>query len=208
MSEACKHLHSILAKLPRLRAGFDPETLPQNGLYFLFENGESGHGGARIVRVGTHTGQNNLIKRIREHLFAANKGRSVFRKHIGRCLLSKTKDPFLHQWEIDLTTKKAKEKYGLQIDKDILRKTEEAVTKFMNENFSFVIHKIEEKVQRLDAEKHLLSTIAQCTECSPSQKWLGLHHPNPIIRESGLWNIQGINEASASKTDIEKIFEH
>ncbi|MSP93707.1 MAG: hypothetical protein EXR00_00415 [Alphaproteobacteria bacterium] len=34
-----------------------------------------------------------------------NKDRSIFRKHVGRCLLAKSGDPLLAQWEIDLTTK-------------------------------------------------------------------------------------------------------
>ena len=42
--------------------------VPPNGVYVLFEMGEEGHGGERIVRIGTHTGQNNLAPRIREHL--------------------------------------------------------------------------------------------------------------------------------------------
>ena len=80
MSEACHYLHDTLSRLPRLKRE-DLAHIPQNGIYVLFENGEQGHGGDRIVRVGTHRGRNNLPGRIREHLYKANKDRSIFRKH-------------------------------------------------------------------------------------------------------------------------------
>ena len=38
-----------------------------------------------------------------------NKDRSIFRKNIGRAILNKNQDPFLGQWELDLTTRKAKD---------------------------------------------------------------------------------------------------
>lgn len=206
MSEACQYLHAILSEWPRFKAGFDVAAIPQNGLYFLFENGETGHRSNRIVRVGTHRGANNLAKRIREHLFTANKDRSIFRKHVGRCLLSQGKDPFLTQWEIDLTTKAAREKHGCHIDMDKLRLAEEAVSKYMNGNFSFVVLEIKERADRLTIEESCIATIANCSECGPSKNWLGLHHPNPTIKESGLWNVQGLDGPLLDKTDMEGIF--
>ena len=46
---------------------FNPKDIPLNGIYIMFEEGEFAHGGKRIVRVGTHTGPNNLRNRIAEH---------------------------------------------------------------------------------------------------------------------------------------------
>jgi hypothetical protein len=198
MSAACQFLHERLVKLPRLRAGFDPRTLPGNGLYFLFENEEAAHGGERIVRVGTHTGENNLPKRLNEHLYTPNKDRSIFRKHVGRCILSQRNDPFLEAWEIDLTTKKAREKSGHLVDKQRWAEVEKEVSRYINENFSFVVLKITEKESRMRAEMDLLGSVAQCTECRASGHWLGLHHPNRAIRESGLWNIRGLDSAPIS----------
>jgi hypothetical protein len=68
MTEACQHLHDVLSRLPRFTRE-DLAQIPKNGLYILFEKGEEAHGGERIVRVGTHRGQNNLPARIREHLY-------------------------------------------------------------------------------------------------------------------------------------------
>ena len=143
MTDACQHLHDRLSRLPRLKRE-DLAKVPKNGIYVLFENGEQAHGRERIVRVGTHRGQNNLPGRIREHLYKTNKDRSIFRKHVGRCLLAKAGDPFLAQWEIDLTTKASRTLNEGKIDKAQLQKVEADVTRYMVENFSFAVLRFDE----------------------------------------------------------------
>jgi len=203
MSQVCRHLHETLVTWPRFTAGFDPANIPANGLYFLFETGEKAHGVERIVRVGTHTGQDNLPKRLNEHLYTPNKDRSIFRKHIGRCLLARQGDPFLEFWEIDLTTRKNREKFEHLVDKEQLAETEEMVTAYITANFSFTVLYVQDKDSRLKAESGLLSTIAQCQESKASPEWLGNHHPNSVIRASGLWNIQGLDKEPFSIEDVE-----
>ena len=66
-----------------------------------------------------------------------NKDRSIFRKHVGRCLLAK--DPFLQQWQIDLTTKSSREMHTHRIDRDRLQEVENDVTGYMTANFSFSV---------------------------------------------------------------------
>ena len=202
----CEFLHRELVKMPRFRYGFNLKDIPKNGIYVLFENGEFAHSGERIVRVGTHTGQNNLPKRLKEHLYTPNKDRSVFRKHIGRSLLTRRDDPFLETWEIGLTSRKDRERFAHQVDKSLLAAVEQEVSGYMNSNFSFAVLRVEGKDDRLKAEAGLLSTIAACSCCSPSQNWLGLHHPHSTIRESGLWNIQGLRKAPIEQADVERLF--
>ena len=72
MTEACQYLHETLSRLPQLRRD-DLVGVPPNGVYVLFEKGEYGHGGNRIVRVGTRRGANNLAPRVREHLYSQTK---------------------------------------------------------------------------------------------------------------------------------------
>jgi len=192
MTEACQYLHDKLSRLRRFRRG-DLANVPPNGVYVLFEMGEEGHGGERIVRIGTHTGQNNLAARLREHLYTPNKDRSIFRKHVGRCLLARGKDPFLAQWEIDLTTKSSREMHSHKIDEVRLKEVEDEVTRYMIRNFSFVVLSFDTQAQRLRIEKGLLSTIFHCQDCSPSDTWLGKSHPkSAVIRSCGLWNVQGL----------------
>jgi hypothetical protein len=116
MIEVCPELHRILERLPHHQFPFDDALIPLNGIYILFEDGEKAHGTNRIVRIGTHTGKDQLRSRLKQHFILENKDRSIFRKNIGRALLNKEKDPFLEKWELDLTTREAKENLGFQID--------------------------------------------------------------------------------------------
>jgi hypothetical protein len=192
MTEACHYLHDKLSRLPRYRRE-DLAKIPLNGVYVLFEKGEQGHGGERIVRVGTHTGQNNLPKRIHEHLYEPNKDRSIFRKHVGRCLLASVDDVFLAQWEIDLTSRASREENANKIDKNRLQEVESDVTCYMIEKFSFAVLRFDRKAERLQIEEKLLSTIFNCHDCGPSIEWLGKSHPTwASIRDTGLWNVQGL----------------
>ena len=109
MSHKYKWLHEILEELPLIKYPFELKLLPLNGIYFFYEKGQIwGHGGnkLRIVRIGTHKG-NNFRNRIAEHyLFNVRKmnfnidspkpsDRSIFRKNIGRAFLYKNGDPYL-----------------------------------------------------------------------------------------------------------------
>src|SRR3989344_2894303 len=107
----CESLHTWVRMLPIFRFPFDGEEISANGIYFLFEKGERAHGGARIVRVGTHTGEGQLLSRLKQHFITPNKDRSIFRKNIGRALLSCDEDSFLADWELDLTSAAARARH-------------------------------------------------------------------------------------------------
>lgn len=205
MTDACHYLHESLSRLPRLKRE-DLAKVPKNGIYILFENGERGHGGDRIVRVGTHRGQNNLPGRIREHLYKTNKDRSIFRKHVGRCLLARAGDPFLGQWEIDLTTKASRVLNEAKVDKARLQEIESEVTSYMVENFSFAVLRFDSEEDRRNYEECLLSTIFQCSDCGPSETWLGKHHPkSDILKNCGLWNVQSLGGTVLSVDEARRV---
>ncbi len=207
MTDTCRYLHHTLSRLPRLKRK-DLAKVPDNGIYVLFENGEQGHDGERIVRVGTHRGQNNLPGRIREHLYKSNKDRSIFRKHVGRCLLAKAGDPFLAQWEIKLTTKASRALSEGKVDKTRLQEVEADVTRYMVENFSFSILRFESEEDRLHYEECLLSTIYACPDCGPFGTWLGRFHPtSEVIRTCGLWNVQGLAGKVLSLDEAKRLVE-
>lgn len=202
MSEACQLLHDVLSAMPRLRAGCPANQIPANGIYVVFEAGEQAHGTQRIVRIGTHTGQNNLPKRLVEHLYTPNKDRSIFRKHVGRCLLASEQNPLIEQWNLDRTTRKSRENASIIVNMVELEKIEQRVSDYITEHFSFCVIPVEHKQDRLTLEAGLLSTIASCLECRPSKNWLGLHHPNQTISGGGLWNIQNLRKAPLSVQEI------
>lgn len=199
---ACQQLHDAFSRLKRQGPAYQPEDIPANGIYVVFEKGEKAHGTDRIVRVGTHTGQDNLAGRLNEHLFTPNKDRSIFRKHVGRCLLASRDDPFLPFWNICLTKRADKEKYGSLVDRKQLAYVEQQVSAYITSNLTFSVIAVADKPMRLHLEKTLIATIASCPHCHPSSQWLGRHHPDDVIRHGGLWNIQGVKGRGFSEAEV------
>lgn len=192
MNELCESVHRFLAGLHRCHFPFSREEIASDGVYILFEKGEKAHGTDRIVRIGTHTGDHNLPLRLLEHFVNENKDRSIFRKNIGRAFLEKNNDPFQKQWEWDLTSSEAKQIYSQKLDNKQQAKTEKRITRYIQSNLSFTVVPVKSKKQRLDLESCLIALVAQCNDCKPSKGWLGLHSPIPAIKDSGLWQRQGL----------------
>ncbi|MFT5526455.1 MAG: hypothetical protein ACI9HK_004431 [Pirellulaceae bacterium] len=198
----CANLHELFRQSPVHRFPFDAAALPRNGIYILFEKGETGHGGNRIVRVGTHTGNNQLPSRIKQHFLNENKDRSIFRKNIGRCLLNRADDPFLKFWNLDLTSRAAREEHQHKVDFVSQKEIERQVTKFLQTQFWFVAFEVPEKEVRLDLESKIISTVSLCEECRPSPGWLGLSSPTKRIRDSGLWLVNELWKTPLSGGDF------
>jgi hypothetical protein len=200
----CERLHKIFNALKRHRFPFDESLVPKNGIYVLFENGERAHGDCdRIVRIGTHTGKDNLPQRLIEHFLKENKDRSIFRKNIGRALLNQKQDAFLKQWEIDLTSNVARRQYAGQIDLKRLSQVEKTVSAVIRDFFTFCVFRVDDKQYRLELEEHMIAAVNYCDSCNPSKTWLGNHSPKSQIKESGLWLVQGLNGRKMGTEDLE-----
>jgi hypothetical protein len=203
MSATCAQLHSLARQGTLHRFPFERSQLPRDGIYALFEAGEESHGGARIVRVGTHTGDHQLPSRLLQHFVNENKDRSIFRKNIGRALLTRASDPFLAKWEVDRTSRRARD--GFHVDAAKLRAIESEVTCYLRERLPFVVFSIEDKASRLTLESRMISTLSLCEECQPSANWLGHHSPRARIRETGLWLINELFKTPLCDADIERL---
>ena len=206
MNELCYQLHHLFQQIPRFRFPFASNKIPLNGIYILFEKGEVAHGTDRIVRVGTHTGNDQLRSRLEQHFIKENKDRSIFRKNIGRAILARNNDPFFKQWELDLTTRAAKEKYNGLIDGRKQKEVEKQVTEYIQNHFSFVGFQVDDKEKRLTLESKIISTVSLCKECRPSQEWLGLSSPKDKIRESGLWIVNELYKQPLSDSDYNELY--
>lgn len=187
MSKECEKIHDLIRGLARHGFPFDELKIPSDGIYILFEKGEKGHHGDRIVRVGTHTGTKQLRSRLKQHFLNENKDRSIFRKNIGRALLNQNNDQFLEFWELDLTTKKARDNYSSLIDFDRQKLIETQVSEYIQGNFSFCVFEVNRKDERIEIESKIISTVSLCEDCKPSITWLGNSSPKEKIVESGLW---------------------
>lgn len=202
MSKQCEELHKIFNSMKKHSFPFAEKEIPLNGIYILFEKGEKAHGFDRIVRVGTHTGQNNLKKRLKEHFLNENKDRSIFRKNIGRCLLKD--DPFLEKWELTPLIKQVREAHP-EIDFRKQREVERQVTRYIQENFSFVVFEIKDKTKRLEFESKIISTVSSCKKCPASKNWFGRYSPKEKIRKSGLWLVNELYKEPLSESELKEI---
>jgi hypothetical protein len=205
MHQLCEELHLWANALSGVSCPFDPRALPLNGLYLLFEKGETAHGRSRIVRVGTHTGHDQLRSRLQQHFIVENKDRSIFRKNIGRALLNKEQDLFLSDWELDLTSRQAKVKYAGRIDIERQKAVEKRVSDYIQSSFSFVVLRVDDRHQRLRLESRLISTLSLCETCQPSPAWLGLFSPKEKIRESGLWLVNELYRQPLSGEEFREL---
>ncbi len=205
MSQICYDIHQLFNDLQRFSFPFNDHEIPKNGIYILFEKGERGHDGDRIVRVGTHTGVDQLRSRLKQHFLKENKDRSIFRKNIGRAILSQNNDSFLRQWEWDLTTRANKDKYLPLLGKEKQAQVEKQVSAYIQNSFSFVVFEVNSKDQRLELESKIISTVSQCDECRPSDHWLGNYSPKHKIRESGLWLVNELYKTPLNLDDLQAL---
>ena len=207
MSETCKWIHEQLELLPIFKYPFDSKLLPNNGIYFFYEEGEnSDHGNgrnrSRIVRIGTHK-ENNFKSRISEH-FLLNESkmkftqtnpkpsdRSIFRKNIGRALLNKRRDfDYLRIWEIDFTSSinRTNHSHLRNIEKE--RDIEYQITELLRKGFYFRLISLEGQKKRMGKsgiESRLIGQVASCEVCKPSDDWLGKFSTKPPIKNGKLW---------------------
>jgi len=224
MSEECKKIHQLIEQLPLIRIGddFDFKTLPIAGIYFFYEKGEySDHfpNCNRIVRVGTHR-KNNFQTRIKDHYLDSKKelvldkaksaphDRSIFRNHIGRCLLNMNGDSLYikNVWKINKTPKIKNKKceHLRDINKEL--GLEKEISRILRQQFSFRYIILDDEKQRMgekSMESALIATIAQCKSCMPSTNWLGNNSPEDKIKNSGMWNMHHVNARIIDENQFE-----
>jgi hypothetical protein len=200
-------LHQIFNKKKRYSFPFEHfiNEIPKNGIYIIFENGEKYKTLDRIVRVGTHTGNNQLRSRLNQHFINENKNRSIFRKNIGRCFLNKENNPYLSLWELDITSKAEKEKNLKLLDLDFEKKMEKRISNYVQTNLSFCVFKIDTKDERLFWESKIVSTLAKATDIKSSENWLGNQSTKDKIRVSGLWQVNELYNDSLTELEFDQL---
>ena len=117
-------------------------------------------------------------------------------------LLNKDKDQFLEKWELDLTTRNAKDRHSDSVDFEKQKEIEKRVTKQIQDNFSFVVFQIDEKDKRLEFEAKIISSVSLCENCKPSENWLGNFSPKEKIVKSGLWLVNELWKTPLSDEDM------
>ena len=200
-------LHQIFNEQKRYSFPFEhfKNEIPKNGIYIIFENGEKYKNLDRIVRVGTHTGNNQLRSRLNQHFIKENKNRSIFRKNIGRCFLNKESNPYLSLWELDITSRAEKEKNLKLLDLDFEKKMEKKISKYVKTNLSFCVFQIDTKDDRLFWESKIVSTLAKATDIKSSENWLGNQSTKDKIKVSGLWQVNELYNDSLTELEFDQL---
>jgi len=178
--------------------------IPKNGIYVFFENGELFEGMDRIVRVGTHTGDNQLLSRLRQHLVNKNKNRSIFRKNIGRAFLEQEKNKYLKIWDMDTTSRINKEKNIHLVDQKLEAKLEEKISEYMQKKLTFSVIEVNNKRDRLLYESKIASTLNKSQISIPSENWLGNYSPKVKIKNSGLWQVNELNKQVFTDSELDE----
>jgi hypothetical protein len=198
-------IHDLFNSQKRFHFPFDIDQIPKNGVYIIFEKGERYRQYDRIVRVGTHTGNNQLLSRLYQHFVKQNKNRSIFRKNIGRALLNKNNHPYLEIWDLDSTSKTDKVKNDHLIDKKFEQELEEQISEYIQNNLSFTVFRVNSKEKRLFWESKIISTLATFHDIKPSNNWLGLFSPKDKIRQYGLWQVNELKKKSLDNDEFNEL---
>ncbi|MEG2811862.1 MAG: hypothetical protein RR898_01460 [Clostridium sp.] len=185
-------LHRLFNNMPRMKWNNVKDLKFDNGIYIMFENGETYQGMDRVVRVGTHRADGRLVTRLNNHFTSNNADSSIFRKNIGRALLSRDKSSYQDVWELNTSKSEIRELHKNEIDLEFENELESTITNYLKDNITFVCFKVDTEEERLRLEEGIISTLSR-SNIQSSKEWLGLNHTKKEVVESRLWNIQGVN---------------
>lgn len=120
--------------------------------------------------------------------------------------INREQDTLLKRLHSHYLGKKRKSIFRKHIGKCMPDWAEDNITKYIQDNIQFVIIKVDNKTDRENLEKMLISSFSNCSS-SLSQNWLGRKHPNPKISQGHLWNIQGLKAESLNDSGEQLIFD-
>jgi hypothetical protein len=138
----------------------------------------------------------------------APKDRSIFRKNLGRALINRENSEYLKVWNLDFTTRKNREDYSHLRNIEYEKEIETKITDTLRNKFSFRYIEIKDEEMRIGEkglERRLIGSLANYSQCTPSENWLGRYSPKPKIRKSGLWQVQHLKSSPITSQDMEKI---
>ena len=197
-------IHSLLNNQMRFRWDTINNVSFNNGIYVVFEDGESYHGMDRIVRVGTHESDGRLLARLKNHFISENKDGSIFRKNIGKAILKKVQNPYLEIWSKNSSNRRVM-KNVIGYDSVLQRNIESLVSEYMCNNLTFVCFPIETKIERLRLEEGIIALLNHSSDFSASSTWLGNYSPEAKIVNSGMWLKRGLKGRPLTEQEYENI---
>jgi hypothetical protein len=175
---------------------------PSRGVYFFREPGEvrrSDPGVHRVVRVGTHAltvgRKSSLWSRLRAHRGGSdgrgNHRGSVFRLHVGAALLARDGQA-LESWGRGSAESRAVRDGEVEHERRV-----SAHIGSMSVLWVAVPDEPGPLSLRARIERNAIALLSNRLqpEDEPSERWLGRYSPRGAIRESGLWNVNHVEES-------------
>lgn len=179
---------------------------PLRGVYFLAEPGEHRASGAglRVVRVGSHAlsirSRTTLWHRLAQHRGTLNppggnhRG-SIFRLQVGEALLKAGRSP------VEVSDTWGKGSSAPRAVREHERPLEIIVGEQIGAMWLLCLP-IEDppsaSSQRGFIERNSLALLSNCGKTErldpPSADWLGHYSPRPVVRASGLWNVNHVDQ--------------
>lgn len=166
-----------------------------NGICLFYENGERYGDMDRIVMVGSHTSQFQLIPHLDKHFSKENKNISILRKNIGCCFLHD--HPYLPVWNLNYLHP--------DTDEQLERSVEIRISAHLRNNFSFSVLPMDTNEERDFWKPRLISTIAQGGKALASANWLGKLSPKAKIRDYALWQVNDIGGTTMSDGQVQDL---
>lgn len=210
-----ERLYRMLGALRRRLGGFrllkdctGRSDWPGQGVYFFFEATEPrvGTSDLRVVRVGTHAvagrSRTTLWHRLVQHrgtqagthAGGGNHRGSVFRLHVGAALIKHEREfrDLARSWGKGGSASRAVRTREVELER--------RVSQFIGE-MPFLWIAVPGDPGRMSHRKRieattigLLSNRGRDPIDPPSPTWLGRSATNPAIRESGLWNVDHVDD--------------
>lgn len=198
-------LHILFNSMKKYNHNNFDEIPFTNGIYVVLDKKEKYKGMNRIVRIGTHDKDNQLIVRIKNHYKNGFKDSSFFRKNIGKSILHYNEHDYLYIWNINFNDKVNENRYSKLRNMEVESSLEEKISKYMKDRFEFVCFEVEDLKDRHRLEEGLISTIYNDDEFDSSQKWLGKYSPVEEIRDSKMWVSKIYDNAKLNQVEFRKV---
>jgi hypothetical protein len=206
--------YSILDRLKqkigyrRLDVSSGNDGWPNRGVYFFFEEGETRASSSelRVTRVGTHalkTGSSSTLwSRLRQHqgfkqgsmAGGGNHRGSVFRKHVGSAIINKEGISYSYpRWEYDSSASKDVTNSEYEMEKRVSKVIGSMPFLWVN-----VDDDADPESKRGMIERNSIALLSNYGSKEsldpPSKNWLGRYSVSEKIRDSGLWNVNHVDE--------------
>ncbi len=198
-------LHILFNSMKRYDYNNFEEIPFDNGIFVVLDKKEKYKDMDRIVKIGAHINEDQLIHKIKKNYEDGAKDNSFLRKSIGKSILSYNKNEYLYIWNINFSDKLKQDKYINLRNLDLELSLEKKITQYIKERLEFVCFEVKDLKERIKIRDELISTIYHDEDFTSSNKWLGNYSNTESIKESKMWVSKGLDKAILNEEEVRHI---